>query len=188
MHGNTVALEETDSSSGFLCGRWHVSGGVVAKEPWRLPRRGLAGVDHDFIRLSAGTGSVNWVPRRVFLTRGVGTHRERLASFEEALRDAGIAHCNLVNVSSIFPPGCKFVNRKRGMEGLSAGQILFVVMSRADTNEYRRLVAASAALIVGGGQSIPREHGRRKRLPVMSLRARGMIATRLSNNSIPLRG
>jgi len=42
------------------------------------------------------------VPVAVFLTKGVGRHKEKLASFEEALRVAGIAPYNLVRVSSIF--------------------------------------------------------------------------------------
>ena len=44
------------------------------------------------------------VPKRLFFTKGVGKHKERLTSFELALRDAGIAAQNLVRVSSIFPP------------------------------------------------------------------------------------
>jgi pyruvoyl-dependent arginine decarboxylase len=43
------------------------------------------------------------VPKKIFYTKGVGVHREKLASFEMALRVAGLAHCNLVLVSSIFP-------------------------------------------------------------------------------------
>ncbi|MDO9575361.1 MAG: pyruvoyl-dependent arginine decarboxylase, partial [bacterium] len=31
------------------------------------------------------------VPKKLFLTKGVGRHKEKLASFEEALRKAGIA-------------------------------------------------------------------------------------------------
>ncbi|MFQ5778406.1 MAG: pyruvoyl-dependent arginine decarboxylase, partial [Terriglobia bacterium] len=42
-----------------------------------------------------------FVPKKIFLTKGVGKHRERLSSFELALRSAGIAACNLVRVSSI---------------------------------------------------------------------------------------
>ena len=44
-------------------------------------------------------------------TRGVGVHREKLASFEQALRSAGVAYCNLVSVSSILPPNCKIIPR-----------------------------------------------------------------------------
>jgi arginine decarboxylase len=31
------------------------------------------------------------VPKKLFFTKGKGTHKERLTSFELALRDAGIA-------------------------------------------------------------------------------------------------
>ena len=86
------------------------------------------------------------VPKQVFFTNGVGMHREKLASFELALRDAGIEKFNLVRVSSIFPPGCKIVSRTRGLAQLAPGQIVFVVMAEAATNEPNRLVAASIGL------------------------------------------
>ena len=89
---------------------------------------------------------INMIPTKIFFTKGVGKHRERLASFEIALRDAGIQHCNLVNVSSIFPPHCKIIPRKDGEKLLKPGQITFVVMARAETNEPNRLLAASIGL------------------------------------------
>ena len=48
-----------------------------------------------------------YVPKQLFFTAGVGVHREKLTSFEMALRDASIACYNLVRVSSIFPPRCE---------------------------------------------------------------------------------
>ena len=83
------------------------------------------------------------VPSKLFLTCGVGIHREKLQAFEFALRDAGIAAINLVSVSSILPPGCKIISRKAGEQLLEPGQIAFVVMSRAETNEAHRMLAAS---------------------------------------------
>jgi len=82
-------------------------------------------------------------PTKFFLTKGVGTHKDYLASFELALRDAGIAHFNLVSVSSILPPGCKKVAKTKGLEMLQAGEIVFVVMARNATNEPNRLIASS---------------------------------------------
>ena len=38
------------------------------------------------------------IPKGTFLTKGVGRHREKLTSFELALRSAGIAEFNLVRV------------------------------------------------------------------------------------------
>ena len=89
-----------------------------------------------------------FTPKKVFLTSGVGRHREHLVSFEEALRDAEIACYNLVPVSSIFPPQCKLVPRKEGLSYLNPGQIVYTVLSRAETNEYCRLVAASVGVAI----------------------------------------
>jgi len=86
------------------------------------------------------------MPKYVFLTKGVGRHREKLASFEAALRDAGIAAFNLVRVSSIFPPQCKVISRQRGQKMLMPGQVLFVVMSDNATNEPHRLLSASIGI------------------------------------------
>jgi len=82
----------------------------------------------------------------MFFTKGVGHHKEQLASFEMALRDAGIAEFNLVTVSSIFPPNCKRVSKEEGKKSLSPGQVVFCVMARNVTNEPNRLVAASIGL------------------------------------------
>ena len=78
---------------------------------------------------------VGFVPREMFFTKGVGKHREKLTSFELALRSAGIAACNLVRVSSIFPPKCRILSRTHGMKRLAPGQVTFVVMSEAATRE-----------------------------------------------------
>ena len=83
------------------------------------------------------------IPEKIFFTKGVGTHKERLTSFELALRDAGIAFCNLVYVSSIVPPNCNVMPRNDGLGLLKPGQIIFCVMSRIDTNEPNRLMAAA---------------------------------------------
>ena len=82
----------------------------------------------------------------MFFTKGVGYHRNKLQSFELALRDAGIEKCNLVSVSSIFPPDCKIISKDAGVKSLSPGQITFTVMARESTNEPNRLVAAAVGL------------------------------------------
>ena len=87
-------------------------------------------------------------PQECFLVRGVGKHREKLTSFELALRDAGIAMFNLVRVSSIFPPGCKVIPRNEGLPKLRPGQITHVVLAEIATNEPHRLVVASIGLSI----------------------------------------
>lgn len=88
------------------------------------------------------------VPHKLFLTEGVARHSEKLASFELALRDAGIAHLNLVSVSSIIPPGCKIVTRREGLKYFLPGQIAYCVMSKNETNEPNRLISASVGLAI----------------------------------------
>ena len=85
---------------------------------------------------------MHFVPSRIFLTKGVGTHKLELRSFEMALRDAGIEKCNLVRVSSILPPRCKIISRKQGEPMLQPGQITFAVLAQISTNEPHRLIAA----------------------------------------------
>lgn len=82
----------------------------------------------------------------MFLTKGVGVHKDKLASFELALRNAGIQNYNLVTVSSIMPPKCKIVNRTTGNKMMQSGQIVFCVMARMETNEPNRLISASIGL------------------------------------------
>lgn len=79
----------------------------------------------------------------MFFTTGAGVHREKLTSFEMALRDAKIAQHNLVRISSIFPPGCEIVSREEGVRDLRPGQIVFAVLSEAATNEPSRRVGAT---------------------------------------------
>jgi arginine decarboxylase len=88
------------------------------------------------------------VPTKVFLVRGRGAHKEKLVSFEIALRDAGIAPYNLVRVSSIFPPRARFVSRAAGLKMLRPGQILFVVLSENATDVAGRLITASIGAAV----------------------------------------
>lgn len=86
------------------------------------------------------------IPRSVFFVTGVGVHKDKLLSFELALRDAGIETCNIVYVSSICPPGCKILSREEGLPLLRAGQITYCVMARNETNEPGRLISAAVGL------------------------------------------
>ena len=84
-----------------------------------------------------------YIPTKIFFTKGVGKHKEYLSSFELALRSAGIEICNLVAVSSIFPPGCRRISKEEGLKNIMPGQITFAVMARNSTQEPNRLIAAS---------------------------------------------
>jgi len=88
------------------------------------------------------------VPSKAFLTRGKGQHKEKLASFELALRSGGIAPFNLVKVSSIFPPRCKLISKEEGLKHLNPGQVVFLVLSECATDEAHRLISSSIGLAI----------------------------------------
>lgn len=88
------------------------------------------------------------IPSKAFLTKGKGQHKEKLASFEQALRGGKIAPFNLVKISSIFPPHCKLIPREAGLKLLKPGQIVFLVMSECATNEAHRFISASVGLAI----------------------------------------
>ena len=88
------------------------------------------------------------IPTKLFLTKGVGVHKNRLQSFELALRNAGIEKCNLVYVSSILPPNCKVISKEEGLKFLNPGEIVYCVMARVENNEHHRLTAASIGVAI----------------------------------------
>ncbi len=91
---------------------------------------------------------MDFVPKKLFFTKGVGIHRDELRSFELALRNAGIEKCNLVQVSSIIPPRCKIISKKQGLSLLQPGMITYSVLSKCCSNESRRLIAASVGCAI----------------------------------------
>ena len=97
-----------------------------------------------------------YIPRRLFLTKGMGKHKEKLTSFEMALRDAGIAGLNLVRVSSIVPPSCKLISKSEGLKRVLPGQIVFVVLSENASDEPHRLIACSVGLAIPKNE---KQHG-----------------------------
>jgi len=128
--------------------------------------------------------SQSLVPTRVFFTKGVGKHRNKLQSFELALRKAGIEQCNLVRVSSILPPNCRIIPRSRGLAQLPVGQVTFVVLAESATNEPSRLVSAGVGLAqpAEGHQYgyISEHHGFGMREQVLADYVEDMAATMLA--------
>ena len=86
------------------------------------------------------------VAKKLFLTKGMGVHEDKLTSFEYALRNAGIAGTNLVLISSIFPPYAKLISCAAGLKLIKPGQILFTIYSKNQTNEPHRHITASVGI------------------------------------------
>jgi arginine decarboxylase len=81
------------------------------------------------------------IPKEFFVTSGKATSPvSELNAFDRALKNAGIAQCNLVNVSSILPPNCK----ERKWRKIAAGCITFAVVARMDGEEGTTIGAGIA--------------------------------------------
>ena len=105
------------------------------------------------------------VPQQMFLTKGVGRHVEKLASFELALRKAGIAAYNIVGVSSIYPPHCKIITKSAGLKKLQTGQI-------GCCSRRRRASDIKAPRHLGGDRHRPANRSQRLWLPLGASRLR----------------
>ncbi len=92
------------------------------------------------------------IPQKMFFTKGVGSHRDKLTSFEAALRKAHIEKYNIVQVSSIFPPGCRMITREEGTSLLKPGQIVHAVLAVNQTNEAGRRLTAAIGLAIPSGK------------------------------------
>ena len=90
------------------------------------------------------------VPKKIFLTKGTGVHKNKLFSFELALRDAGIEGCNLVPVSSIFPPGCKLIDKEEGIKYLEDGAVTHCVMAKKQTDKDELISSAIGLSFIRG--------------------------------------
>ena len=95
-----------------------------------------------------------YVPKYLFFTKGIGVHKEKTASLEIALRDAGIAQLNIMEVSSIFPPYCRIIEANEGLSMLCAGEVTPCVLAKAHSNEPGRRIVASIGL------ALPQEDGK----------------------------
>lgn len=86
------------------------------------------------------------VPRKVFITRGVGVHKEQLTSRELAMTDAGVEKMNIIKASSIIPPRCEFVSLREGKEQLMIGQMAFAILAQCSTNEPHKRISAAIGI------------------------------------------
>lgn len=128
---------------------------------------------------------MKYVPSSIFLTKGMGRHREKLTSFELALRSAGIASYNLVSVSSIFPPNCKLISKAKGLAKLNHGEIVYTVLSRSSSDEPHRLLGSSIGVAIPTDRNcygyLSEHHSYGQKEKAMGDYAEDLAATMLAN-------
>ena len=87
------------------------------------------------------------IPKKLFFTAGTGKSKDRLISFELALKDAQINHCNIVQISSIIPKDCEIIDVDDGLTEIMPGEIVYGVMARIDTDKDDQQIAASIGMV-----------------------------------------
>lgn len=98
------------------------------------------------------------IPREFFVTSGKAiSPTSKLNAFDQALKHAGIAQCNLVHVTSILPRECV----QRELIEIPIGTITYAVIARMDGYEGPNISAAIAwSMDKEGGYGIVAEtHG-----------------------------
>ena len=97
-----------------------------------------------------------YLPSQVILVSGVGSADKQLVSFEMALRSAGIAGYNLVQVSSILPPNVMPTKNREELKKIKNGSIVHCVLSKIQSDENNRLISAAVGVAINNNKY---EHG-----------------------------
>lgn len=97
---------------------------------------------------------------RIFVTYGTGEGATKLAAFDAALWDAGIANYNIIRLSSVIPDNAEVVLKKLDWNNREHGYRLYAVMAKATTDVIGRKVCAGLgwASVDGTGRGVFVEH------------------------------
>src|SRR4030081_3717570 len=87
--------------------------------------------------------TLSWIPSRVFFVSGVGMHAQERVALQHAMREAGVADCNLLKVSSVIAPGCRIISAQQGRRLLRPGNMVCAVIAPAQTDEPHQRVTAA---------------------------------------------
>lgn len=92
----------------------------------------------------------------IVIATGRGEGPTRLAAFDTALLDAGVANYNLLCLSSVIPPGSRIVRRRWHTPAEHYGQRLYVVMSEMREDRPGHAAHAGVAWVQAkrGGQGL----------------------------------
>lgn len=86
------------------------------------------------------------VPASLFLTKGVGTHKENKNARDVASREAGIGDRNIVTVSSVLPASIKTIGRDDFRRLTKPGEIIFAINGICESNVPGQRVSAGLAI------------------------------------------
>jgi arginine decarboxylase len=75
------------------------------------------------------------VPSKVCWVKGLGSNKQHKTARDESSRAAGIGKLNLVQVSSILPPGLEEISLDEFKKQVVPGQIVFAIHGVCESNE-----------------------------------------------------
>jgi arginine decarboxylase len=76
----------------------------------------------------------------IYITYGLGEGLTKLAAFDAALFDAGIADYNLIKLTSIIPRNSRVIIKKWRQNEMEVGHRLYVVLSYGVQDEFGKTI------------------------------------------------
>ncbi len=99
--------------------------------------------------------------KTIEITKGTGSGDTKIAAFDAALFDSGIANYNLIRLSSIIPPASHIEIRKRQLNDSEFGNKLYLVYASEIQNEIGKEAWAGIGWVLaedGSGKGLFTEH------------------------------
>jgi arginine decarboxylase len=99
--------------------------------------------------------------RIITVAKGTGTGDTKMAAFDAALQDAGVANYNLIRLSSIIPPGSEVRVGRAETKPDEFGHRLYVVYASQIENEIGKDASAGIGWVMaadGSGKGLFTEH------------------------------
>lgn len=82
-------------------------------------------------------------PLIIYVATALGDGSTRLAAFDSALQQAGVADLNLIPLSSIIPPAAQVERRTIPRQSVTFGDRLYCVIASQTTSEPQELASAA---------------------------------------------
>ena len=81
---------------------------------------------------------------KIYIATGIGYGQTMLSAFDAALMDAGIHNFNLIQLSSIVPPGAQIISKRRlEFSSEKYGNRLYLVKAESRSRETNKFIGAA---------------------------------------------
>jgi len=91
----------------------------------------------------------NRIPHEYFITKGKGESKAgseglpyETGSYDDALNNAGIQNCNVIEYTSVIPSLSKEINKEEGLKRLNWGEVMEVIKAQSNGRRGSKISAA----------------------------------------------